>query len=60
MHPPTMAAGFQAIILAASMPNRPLLFVSANLVHQGGMMHGGDGGTEGVGMGEGGEFFCLM
>ena len=53
-----MAAGFLAVVLAASMPNH-LLLKSANSEHHGGMMHGGGVGTEG-GIGAGGEVFCLM
>jgi hypothetical protein len=56
--PPTMVAGFQAILLAASMANQ-CFFVSTDLEHHGGMMRGGGVGAEG-GIGAGGEVFCLI
>jgi hypothetical protein len=48
-NPPTMAAGFQAVVLAASTPNWSLLCV-CQVGNHGGMLCGGGGGKmEGIG-----------
>jgi hypothetical protein len=53
-----MVAGFQAVISAASMPNRSLLCV-ADLVDHGGMMRG-SGGSKLGGIGPGDEVSYRM
>jgi hypothetical protein len=53
-----MAAGFQAIVSAASTPNRSILHVR-HLEHHGGMIYSSGVGTEG-GIRAGGEVFCSM
>jgi hypothetical protein len=53
-----MVAGFQAIVSAASTPNRSLLHVRHS-EHHGGMMHSSGVCTEG-GIRAGGEVFCSM